>query len=92
MIQQITFDFRNINNVQVFYRRFSALMTLDDDFGNNLDALWDAITGQVALPLHVTLRYLHQHPDAQQFNPLIELLHDAEDETEGAFRVFITGE
>lgn len=89
MIQHITVDFHQIADLQTFYRQFSALMALEDGFGNNLDALWDALTGQVTLPLHLTLRHLHQHPQAQQFNALIELLHDAEQETDGAFRVFI---
>ncbi|OON40588.1 ribonuclease inhibitor [Izhakiella australiensis] len=88
-MQHLSLDFRHIAGMADFYRQFAALLALDGGFGANLDALWDAITAEIALPLHLTLRHLQQHADPQQFNALIDVLRDAEKETAGAFRLLI---
>ncbi|SFM98382.1 ribonuclease inhibitor [Izhakiella capsodis] len=87
MIQQLNLDFRHIADMPEFYRQFAALLDLDDGFGANLDALWDTITSEITLPLHLSLQHWQQHADPQQFNDLIILLKDAEKETAGAFRL-----
>ncbi|PIJ49537.1 ribonuclease inhibitor [Erwinia sp. OLTSP20] len=88
-MQQLSLDFRTIAAVPEFYRQFASRLNLSSHFGNNLDALWDAITGEIALPFQLTLRHFHQHADPQQFSALISLLKEAEKETDGAFRLII---
>ena len=45
-----TFDFDEIAEQQDFYREFSRTFDLAQDKVNNLDSLWDAVTGGL-LPL-----------------------------------------
>ncbi|HBY5180803.1 barstar family protein, partial [Mycobacterium tuberculosis] len=40
-----TFDFDEIAEQQDFYREFSRTFELAQDKVNNLDSLWDAVTG-----------------------------------------------
>lgn len=60
-------------------------LQLPDDYGNNLDALWDCLTGWVQLPLTIqwidleaSRRHLGEYADQ-----LLELLREAEQETDG---------
>lgn len=44
-MNKVKFDFNHIADLPAFYRQFSHEFSLDSEFGNNLDALWDAVTG-----------------------------------------------
>ena len=83
-MQTITFDLRDIADEQAFYRQFAHTFSLTS-FGNNLDALWDALTGGIALPLQIRLSYVPANKNALQ--RIIQVLQEAEQETAGALTI-----
>lgn len=84
-MNSISFDFDNIADVTEFYRQFCHKFAIDMEFGNNLDALWDALTGMIDLPVRVTLRHLDMHADPHQFDSLVAVMREAEKATAGKF-------
>lgn len=84
-MNNVSFDFAKIADVDDFYRQFAHKFALGEQFGGNLDALWDALTGMVELPLRVTFRHLAQHADAAQFEQVIAVMREAEQELAGKF-------
>lgn len=85
----VTFDFDTIADRAEFYRQFADKCQINDYFGENLDALWDVLTGELALPATISLKRLSQHPDAMQFAAIVATLQEAEEELDGALRVKI---
>jgi len=85
----VSFDFEHIADVADFYRQFCHKFAIDMAFGNNLDALWDALTGMIALPARVTLRHLTAHANPQQFDGVIAVLREAEEASGGKFSLRI---
>lgn len=83
----VTFDFDNIADRAEFYRQFAKKCQISEHFGANLDALWDMLTGEMALPATIQLKHLRRHADAMQFAAIIATLQEAEEELEGALRV-----
>lgn len=81
----VSFNFHNIADVEEFYRQFVVKFAIEMNFGANLDALWDALTGMIELPARVTLRHLAEHKDAAQFDAIIAVMREAEKETDGEF-------
>ena len=56
-------------------------MTLPEHFGDNLDALFDVITGELEMPLH--LEFVNMSVEQLEiFEDLLTTLEDAEDEVE----------
>lgn len=88
-MNRVSFDFSKIVDVDDFYRQFSLKLSIDIPFGANLDALWDALTGMVTLPLCITFHHLAQHADAAQFDPVISVMREAELELAGKFSLRI---
>ncbi|WLS76928.1 barstar family protein [Erwinia pyri] len=88
-MKSISFDFAGIGGVEDFYRQFCRKFAIDIDFGNNLDALWDALTGMIELPSRVTFRHLATHPDAAQFKGIIAVMREAEEASAGKFSLRI---
>lgn len=78
------FDLHEVADAADFYRQFAARFELDY-FGHNLDALWDVLTGQLNLPLRITLCHLQQHPQRQALTRIVQLMQEAETETNGDF-------
>lgn len=83
----LTFDLRQLTTRTAFYQQFAEQSGCTETFGHNLDALWDWLTGGMALP--ATLR-LH-HADAQQpdLAPVLALLEEAAQSLEGELRLII---
>lgn len=78
-MQTIYIDFQDIGDYEEFYDKLKEKLTLPEFFGNNLDALYDTITGFVALPLH--LEFVNMSVDQlETFEDLLTTLEDAEDE------------
>jgi len=48
---KVDFDFEQIQDVSVFYYEFVHKLALSEEFGANLDALWDVVTGHISLPV-----------------------------------------
>ncbi|WP_158781484.1 barstar family protein [Pantoea sp. BAV 3049] len=84
-MKMVSFDFHTIANVDEFYRQFVVKFAIEMQFGANLDALWDALTGMIDLPARITLRHLAEHKDAAQFDAIIAVMREAEEETAGNF-------
>ena len=82
----MSFDLQTVKDRDDFYRQFAGTFALKE-FGANLDALWDVLTAGVPLPLQVTLYNLHQHPRRALFQPVLQVMQEAGQETRGAFSV-----
>lgn len=76
---QAIFDFDKIKTIEEFYADAVCQLRLPGYFGNNLDALWDCVTADVALPAQITFINLSKK-DLKKFEDLITLFQDAEKE------------
>ncbi|WP_428946149.1 barstar family protein [Pantoea sp. FN060301] len=86
----VTIDFRETGNIKDFYAQFARHFAIEGEFGANLDALWDALTGMIALPARITLRHLHDHEDPAQFADAILVMREAETALDGLFQLRVT--
>ena len=75
-MKQVTFDFEKIESIDDFYRKAVEKMDLPDYFGNNLDALWDSLTGGIELPMDIRFTNLNSE-QLEQFYDVIVLFEDA---------------
>lgn len=81
-MKEVYIDFSEIGDYEDFYTQLKEKLTLPDYFGDNLDALFDSITGDVELPLHI--EFVNMSVDQlETFEDLLTTLEDAEDEVEG---------
>lgn len=75
-------DFTDIGDDEDFYHQLKEKLPLPDYFGDNLDALYDSITGDLEMPLHI--EFVNMSVDQlETFEDLITTLEDAEEEVEG---------
>ena len=82
MQPNIVFDFARIGNLKDFYTIAREKLALPEYFGNNLDALYDVISGHLELPLH--LEFVNMRVDQlEDFEEVLITLEEAEDEVEG---------
>ena len=80
-MKEVYIDFSEIGDYEDFYTQLKEKLTLPDYFGDNLDALFDSITGDVVLPLHI--EFVNMSVDQlETFEDLLTTLEDAEDEVE----------
>ncbi|MFZ1528288.1 MAG: barstar family protein [Ferruginibacter sp.] len=84
MTKQINIDFYRIHTWAAFYRSLHEQTELPEYFGNNLDALWDWVTGEAVLPLSVLFTNLSDF-QLKKFGKLITLMQDAQTELEADF-------
>ena len=72
-------DFTDIGDYDDFYAQLKEKLTLPEFFGDNLDALYDSLTGFVELPLHI--EFVNMSVDQlETFEDLLVTLEDADDE------------
>ena len=72
-------DFLNIGDYEDFYKELKSKIKLPKGFGDNLDALYDSLTGFVELPL--SIEFVNMTVDQlETFEDLLTTLEDAEDE------------
>ena len=72
-------DFTDIGDYDDFYAQLKEKLTLPEFFGDNLDALYDSLTGFVKLPLHI--EFVNMSVDQLEiFEDLLVTLEDADDE------------
>ncbi len=81
-MKTVYIDFTDIGDYEDFYAQLKVKLTLPDYFGDNLDALFDSLTGFVALPVHIEFVNLSVD-QLETFEDLLTTLEDAEDEVEG---------
>ena len=67
-MKEVYIDFVEIGDEEDFYAQLKEKLALPEHFGDNLDALYDSITGDVELPLHIEF-----------VNMSVEQLEDIED-------------
>ncbi|TBL78390.1 hypothetical protein EYY94_02310 [Obesumbacterium proteus] len=84
-MNKVKFDFSHIADLPAFYRQFSQVFSLDSEFGNNLDALWDVVTAGIKLPVEIEFVNFNGHKK-RRFAALVLLFEEAEEELEGALR------
>ncbi|AYY79383.1 barstar family protein [Proteus vulgaris] len=77
-MKQVIFDFKMLADRDAFYRDFALQFQLDEHFGNNLDALWDALVGDIELPVKIIFKHLPYH--SSDFQPLVALMQEAQNE------------
>ena len=81
-MREIYIDFVNIGDYEDFYEQLKSKLELPDYFGGNLDALFDVISGQLEMRLHI--EFVNMNVDQlETFEDLLTTLEDAEDEVEG---------
>jgi ribonuclease inhibitor len=83
-INAIEIDFKEIKNNADFYKQLKSKIELPDYFGNNLDALYDVLTGYIKLPLRLNLVNLNFN-QVETLYDLFSTLDDAENATDYDF-------
>lgn len=85
----VTLNFRRLHDCQDLYAQLARQSACPFAFGDNLDALWDWLTGGMALPAHIRLRHLKEHKDPAQFYPIISVMQEAVISLDGELQVTI---
>lgn len=85
-MNKVSFDFNHIPDLPAFYAEFVRQFQLSDTFGANLDALWDEVTGGIALPVEIDFLNLNSSRK-RRFGSVILLFEEAEEELEGELRL-----
>ena len=81
MTNTVYIDFAELGDYDDFYAQLKEKLKLPEFFGDNLDALYDSITGFVALPLH--LEFVNMSVEQlETFEDLLVTLEDADEELE----------
>ncbi|WP_315315488.1 barstar family protein [Pantoea vagans] len=83
----LTFDLRQLTTRAAFYQQFAEQSGCPQSFGHNLDALWDWLTGGMALPATVWLQHYAAHE--ADLAPVLALLEEAAQSLEGELRLII---
>lgn len=88
-MKTIYIDFSEIGDEEDFFTQLREKLSLPEHFGNNLDALYDTITGDLEMPLRIEFVNMNVE-QLEHFEDLLTTLEDAEDETEGfSFAYFL---
>ena len=78
---EVYIDFLEIGDYEDFYAQLKEKLTLPEHFGDNLDALFDVITGELEMPLH--LEFVNMSVEQLEiFEDLLTTVEDAEDEVQ----------
>ena len=78
---EVYIDFLEIGDYEDFYAQLKEKLTIPEYFGDNLDARFDLITGELEMPLH--LEFVNMSVEQLEiFEDLLTTLEDAEDEVE----------
>lgn len=77
-------DFSECKYLGEIHQIIRIALELPDWYGQNLDALWDAVTGLIFLPANVTIIYQPQTKQtlqlADEVEKIIEVFKEAENE------------
>ena len=88
-MKTIYIDFSEIGDEEDFFAQLREKLSLPEHFGNNLDALYDTITGDLEMPLRIEFVNMNVE-QLEHFEDLLTTLEDAVDETEGfSFAYFL---
>ncbi len=78
----IYIDFTEIGDQEDFYDQLKQKINLPNDFGDNLDALEDSISGYVKLPLHLEFVNMSVN-QLETFEDLLSTLEEIEEDVQG---------
>jgi ribonuclease inhibitor len=81
----ISLDLRQLTDREAFYQQFARQSHCPTTFGNNLDALWDWLTGGMALPADLYLRHYEERHES--LLPVLALLDEAAQSLNGDLRL-----
>ncbi|WP_426479591.1 barstar family protein [Chryseobacterium sp. CBSDS_008] len=80
-MKTVYIDFTDIGDYEDFYAQLKEKIQLPEHFGDNLDALFDTVTGGLEMPLH--LEFVNMTVDQLEiFEDLLTTLEDAEEEVD----------
>lgn len=82
MKKEIEINFKSLDNITDFYHQLEQTLDLPKHFGNNLDALYDCISGDLEMPLHFNLINVSSSK-RKIFQPLFLTLEEAEEKIDG---------
>ena len=78
---EVYIDFLEIGDYEDFYAQLKEKLPLPEHFGDNLDALFDVITGELEMPLH--LEFVNMSVEQLEiFEDLLTTLEDTVEEVE----------
>lgn len=80
-MKTIYIDFTDLGDYDDFYAQLKEKLAMPEFFGDNLDALYDAITGFLELPLHIEFVNMSVE-QLETFEDLLVTLEDADEEME----------
>ena len=86
-VKKFVLDFSDCATCEELYQHIKRKLGLPDWCGENLDALWDGVTGMMALPAEITVA--GQPKDKElglEMRKILALLYEAE-ETYGKIKV-----
>ena len=72
-------DFIEIGDMEDLFDQLKEKLKLPETFGDNLDALYDSITGFVELPLHIEFGNMSVE-QLEDFEDLLTTLEEADEE------------
>jgi ribonuclease inhibitor len=80
-----TLDGRSITTPEEFHEAIAHVLGLPDDYGRNLDALWDCLTGWVDTPTTIVWKdYAVSREALGEFAArVVQLIRDAAEEVGG---------
>lgn len=89
MNKEVFIDFSILNDYDEFYEQLKEKLNLPDFFGDNLDALYDVISGDLELPLHIEFVNMNLM-QLETFEDLLTCMEDAAENVEGfSFSYFL---
>lgn len=83
-IKTIEIDFKKIQTNDDFYQQLKSKIELPQYFGNNLDALYDVLTGYIKLPLRLNIINI-KISQLETLSDLFSTFDDAENATDYDF-------
>lgn len=78
----ISIDFTEVGDNEDFFAVLKTHISLPDYFGDNLDALYDWLTGGAEMPLRIEFVNLSVE-QLETFEDLLTTMEDAAEETDG---------
>ncbi len=78
-IKHFDVDFTNCRYIGELYRELKKKLELPDWCGENLDALWDALTGIMYTPADISVKRTTAWQDIQEYaDSIVEVMQEAE--------------
>lgn len=79
---KVTIDFKSVRSYADFYTQLQEKLELPPYFGENLDALYDCISGEIKMPLEIEFIKINGF-QLIAFSRLIKTIEDLAEEVEG---------